>query len=67
MYLFLYLLGMGNLYAIYTLLLVFDYLRRIDHSSIVVCVSPLTLLMMEQSEKFTTQGVSSDTFRLDVP
>ena len=52
------LLGMKSLcYAL--LPLIFDYLRRIDHGSIVVCVSPLTSLIMEQSEKFTTQGVSS--------
>ena len=39
--------------------LVFVYLHGIDRGSIVVCVSPLTSLMMEQSEKFTTQGVLS--------
>ena len=42
--------------------LVFDYLHGIDHGSIVMCVSPLTSLMMEQSEKFTTQGVFLSVF-----
>ena len=49
---YLHVLGMGNLYATSCFL---DYLRGIDRGSIAVWVSPLTLLMMEQSEKFTTQ------------
>ena len=51
--------GYGKSLCYALLSLVFDYLRGIDRGSIVMCVSPFTSLMMEQSEKFTTQGVSS--------
>ena len=51
--------GYGKSLCYALLPLVFDYLRGIDRGSIVMFVSPFTSLIMEQSEKFTTQGVSS--------
>ena len=42
---------------VFTLFLVYDYLREVK-GSIVVCISPLTALMMEQKTKYTHQGLS---------
>ena len=39
--------------------LVFDRLRGVEEASI-LCVSPLTALMMEQRTKFTVRGISSE-------
>ena len=39
------------------LFLVYDYLREVK-GSIVVCISPLTALTMEQKTKYTHQGLS---------
>ena len=38
--------------------LVFDRLRAATHKSIVICVSPLTALVADQREKFTTKGIA---------
>ena len=48
--------GFGKSYCFVLLPLVFDYC--LGHSgSIVVCVSPLTSLMLEQREKYSMRGV----------
>ena len=56
--------GYGKSYCFALLPFVFDFLRAGDshvcNSSIVVCVSPLTALMMEQREKFSMKGVSAE-------
>ena len=39
--------GYGKTYCYSLLPLAFDYLRESQHPSIVICVSPLTALMME--------------------
>ena len=38
--------------------LVFVRLRAATHKSIVICVSPLTALVADQQEKFTTKGIA---------
>ena len=52
--------GFGKSLCFALLPLVFDRLRQKDNSSILVCVSPLTSLMMEQAAKFKIQGISSE-------
>jgi len=52
--------GYGKSYCYGLLPLVFDHLRSRPASSIVVCVSPLTALMMEQRTKFSMKGISSE-------
>ena len=45
----------------YTLLpWVFDELLRKENSSIVLCLSPLTSLMIDQREKFTANGLTAE-------
>ena len=45
----------------YTLLpWVFDELLRKENSSIVLCISPLTSLMINQREKFTANGLTAE-------
>ena len=39
---------------------VFDELLRKENSSIVLCVSPLTSLMIDQREKFTANGLTAE-------
>ena len=51
--------GYGKSYCFVLLPLVFDRVLGRD-GSIVLCVSPLTSLMMEQRSKYTTQGVCSE-------
>ena len=51
--------GYGKSYCFVLLPLVFD--RVVGHDgSIVLCISPLTSLMMEQRAKYTMQGVCSE-------
>ena len=50
--------GYGKSYCFVLLPLVFRVLGR--DGSIVLCVSPLTSLMMEQRSKYTAQGVCSE-------
>ena len=57
--------GYGKTYCFALLPLVYDCLRSgVDDSSeqqsIVLCVSPLTALMMEQRQKFSTRGVTAE-------
>ena len=57
--------GYGKSYCYALLPVVFDILRAEDSSgydahSIAIVVSPLTALMMEQREKFTTQGITAE-------
>lgn len=49
--------GYGKSLCFALLPLVFDYLRK-QTGSIVLCVTPLTSLMMEQKAKFTHQGLA---------
>lgn len=51
--------GYGKSLCFAILPLVFDHLRG-HKGSIVICVSPLTSLMMEQRSKFTRQGMVVD-------
>ena len=50
--------GYGKSLCYALLPLVFDYLQGQKNASIVLCVSPLTSLMMEQKSKFTHRGLS---------
>ena len=52
------LLAMGSLCA--TLFCMLDELLKKDNSSIVLCVSPLTSLMIDQREKFTAIGLTAE-------
>ena len=49
--------GFGKSYCYALLPTVFDNLRTDKELSIMLCVSPLTALMMEQRDKLCTQGV----------
>ena len=40
--------------------LVFERLRAATHKSIVICVSPLTALMADEREKFTTKDIAAE-------
>ena len=51
--------GYGKSLCFAILLLVFDHLRE-HKGSIVICVSPLTSLMMEQRSKLTRRGMLVD-------
>ena len=51
--------GYGKSYCFVLFPLVFDRVLG-RNGSIVLCVSPLTSLMMEQRSKYTTQGVCSE-------
>ena len=51
--------GYGKSLCFAILPLVFDHLRG-HKGSIVICLSPLTSLMMEQRSKFTRQGMVVD-------
>ena len=48
--------GYGKSLCFALLPLVYDYLREVK-GSIVVCISPLTALMMEQKTKYSHQGL----------
>ena len=50
--------GYGKSLCFALLPLVFDCLRGKDNVSIVVCISPLTALMMEQKARFSHRGLS---------
>jgi bloom syndrome protein len=52
--------GYGKSFCYALLPAVFDHLRSSNEASIVICVSPLTALMMEQRAKFTVRGISTD-------
>ena len=52
--------GYGKSYCYALLPLVFDKLRSSEKPSIVICVSPLTALMMQQRDKFCIKGISSE-------
>ena len=52
--------GFGKSFCYVLLLPVFDHLRRCEETSIVLCISPLTALMMEQRAKFSLRGVRTD-------
>ena len=52
--------GYGKSFCYALLPLVFDRLRAATHKSIVICVSPLTALMADQREKFTTKGIAAE-------
>ena len=43
----------------------FDRVRE-DTGSIVLCISPLTALMMEQRTKFSVRGMSSEYIQQDI-
>ena len=51
--------GYGKSYCFVLLPLVFNHLLGSD-GSIVICISPLTSLMMEQREKYSAQGICSE-------
>ena len=48
--------GFGKSYCFVLLPLVFDYIFGVQ-GSIVLCISPLTSLMLEQREKYSTKGI----------
>ena len=48
--------GFGKSFCYVLLPPVFDHLRRCEETSIVLCISPLTALMMEQRAKFSLRG-----------
>ena len=48
--------GYGKSYCFVLLPLVFDYILD-SQGSIVLCISPLTSLMLEQREKYSTKGI----------
>ena len=52
--------GFGKSYCFALLPTVFDRLRAGKDPSIVVCVSPLTALMMEQRDKLCTRGLLAE-------
>ena len=52
--------GYGKSFCYGLLPAVYDDLRSSDSTSIVVCVSPLTALMMEQRAKFAVRGVATE-------
>ena len=52
--------GYGKSLCFALLPLVFDYLRGEANTSIVICVSPLTSLMMEQRTRFSHRGLSAE-------
>ena len=54
--------GYGKSLCFALLPLVFDYLRGEANTSIVICVSPLTSLMMEQKMRFSHLGFSAEFF-----
>ena len=39
---------------------IYDSIRNLAGTSIVVCVSPLVALMIDQKEKFTSMGINTD-------
>lgn len=51
--------GFGKSMCFVLLPLIYDVLRHRSDTSIVICISPLTSLMMEQSAKYSVQGVTS--------
>ena len=51
--------GFGKSFCYALLPLVFDRLRYCE-ASIVLCISPLTALMMEQRSKFSLRGIRSE-------
>ena len=52
--------GYGKSLCFALLPLVFDYLRGEANTSIVICVSPLTSLIMEQRRRFSHRGLSAE-------
>ena len=48
--------GYGKSLCYCLLHLVYDYLRRKKNKSIVICVSPLTALMLDQRSKYAPRG-----------
>ena len=50
--------GFGKSLCFVLLPLIYDTLRQKSNTSIVICVSPLTSLMMEQSAKYSVQGIT---------
>ena len=52
--------GYGKSFCYALLPLVFDCLRGGKETSIVICISPLTALMMEQRAKFSVRGLRSE-------
>ena len=46
---------------------IFDSLRRKEDSSIVLCVSPLVSLMIDQKQKFSPRGLSTEFVGQDDP
>ena len=52
--------GYGKSFCYALLPLVFKHLRAATHKSIVICVSPLTALMADEREKFTTKGIAAE-------
>lgn len=52
--------GYGKSFCYALLPAVFDHLRLSIGASIVICISPLTALMMEQRDKFTMSGIPTE-------
>lgn len=52
--------GYGKSLCYALLPLVFDFLRAPCNKSIVVCISPLTALMIDQREKFKSWGIAAE-------
>ena len=52
--------GYGKSFCYGLLPAVFDHLRSSMGTSIVICVSALTALMMEQRAKFTVRGIATE-------
>ena len=52
--------GYGKSLCFALLPLAFDYLRGEANTSIVICVSPLTSLMMEQKTRFSHRRLSAE-------
>ncbi len=51
--------GYGQFFFYALLPLIFDNLRSCESTSIVICISPLRARMMEQRDKFSMNGISS--------
>ena len=52
--------GYGKSICYFILPNVFDRIRKLPGSSIVICISPLIALMMDQKEKFSKMGIRTD-------
>ena len=55
--------GYGKSLCYSLLPFVYDFLRKRSNRSIVICVSPLTALMLDQRNKYTPRGLKTEIVR----